>query len=200
MKLFTGKTPMSLRVNVLVAEKNIELQSEWLNVAGGETHTPEFFKRNNLGQVPVLELDDGSHLTESIAICRYLDATSPDPLLSGATPLEVARIDMWTRRMELQVCAPISDFARHSFEFFKDILDQIPAYAESQLKLQSQRWEWFDKELSDGRTYIVEDKFSIADIAGMSALMINDFAEKTVPDNLTHVKRWEAAMRGKKGW
>ncbi|MEQ8829915.1 MAG: glutathione S-transferase family protein [Alphaproteobacteria bacterium] len=200
MKLFTGKTPSGLRVNVAIAEKGLDVPTQWLNVMEGETRTAEHLARNNLGEVPVLELDDGSYLTESIAICRYLDNLDSQTPLFGRDPLEAARIEMWTRRMEILICGPIADFGRHAFPLFKDRLEQIPAYAESQLRLQDKRWAWLDKELSDGRTFIVDDEFSIADIAGMTALLVSDFAQHPVPETLTHVQRWESAMRGRKGW
>jgi len=200
MKLYTGKTPMGLRVNVAVAEKGIELPTEWINVMEGETRTTEFLALNSLGEVPVLELDDGTHLTESIAICRYLDSLFPQMPLFGEDPLQAARIEMWTRRMEIQVCTPIGEYGRHTFPLFADRLEQIPAYAQSQLPIQIERWKWFDKELSDGRTFVVDDVFSIADVAGMSALLVSDFAQHPVPESLHHVKRWEQAMRARKGW
>jgi glutathione S-transferase len=200
MKLFTGKTPSGLRVNVAIAEKGLDVPTQWLNVMEGETRTAEHLARNNLGEVPVLELDDGSYLTESIAICRYLDNLHSQTPLFGRDPLEAARIEMWTRRMEILICGPIADFGHHAFPLFKDRLEQIPAYAESQLRLQDKRWAWLDKELSDGRTFIVDDEFSIADIAGMTALLVSDFAQHPVPETLAHVQRWESAMRGRKGW
>lgn len=200
MKLYTGNTPMALRVNVTVAEKAIALPAESIDVMAGETRTPEFLAINCLGEVPVLEVESGTYLTESIAICRYLDSLYPQLPLFGQDPLHTGRIDMWTRRIEFQICAPIGQFALHSFPLFADRIEQFPEYAQSQLKLQSERWAWFDEQLSDGRTYIVDDKFSIADVAGMTALLVSDFAEQPVPESLTHVKRWEQAVRGKKGW
>ena len=200
MKLFTGKTPMALRVNVTVAENGIEIPSQWINVMEGETRTPEFLGKNSLGEVPVLQLEVGSYLTESIAICRYLDSLHGGGSLFGSTPLETARIEMWTRRMEIQICTPISEYGRHAFPFFADKLEQIPAFAESQLRLQDTRWKWLDAQLSDGRTYVVDDVFSAADIAGMSALLVSDFADHPVPESLVHVQRWEEAVRSRKGW
>lgn len=200
MKLYTGKTPMGLRVNVTVAEKGIDIPTKWLDVMGGETRAPAHLARNKLGEIPVLEVDDGSFLTESIAICRYLDSLYPQTPLFGNDSLHAARIEMWARRMEIQICTPISEYGRHAFPLFADKLEQIPAYAQSQLRLQDKRWAWLNDELSDGRTYLVDDAFSIADVTGMSALLVSDFAQHAVPDDLTHVKRWEEAVRARKGW
>jgi glutathione S-transferase len=135
MKLYTAQAPSPYRVKVFVAEKGIELPTETVSLPDGGTHQPVFLAMNSLAEVPVLELDDGSYLTESIAICRYLESIYPTPSLMGATPVEAARIDMWTRRMELYIMAPVADIARHSFEFFADKFEQVPEYAETQKRL-----------------------------------------------------------------
>jgi glutathione S-transferase len=201
MKLYTYKpAPNPLRVHAFLEEKGIELPIETVDARAGETRAPAFKAINSLGEVPVLQLDDGGYLTESVAICRYLEALHPERPLMGVTPLEVAKIDMWTRRMEQQIMAPISQFALHSFEFFADKIEQLPAFAESQLKLQNERWAWLDVELADGRTFVADDRFSVADITGMAALRICDFAGQDIPENLAHARRWEAAVRDRKGW
>ncbi len=201
MKLYTyNQAPNPLRVHVFMAEKGIELPTETVDIRAGETRVPAFKEINSLYEVPVLELDDGRYLTESVAICRYLEARHPEHPLMGSTPIEVAEIDMWTRRMEQQVMAPISDFALHSFEIFADKIEQVPAYAETQLRLQKKRWAWLNAELSDGRTFVAGDQFSVADITGMAALRICDFAKQSVPEELSHAKRWEGAVRDRGSW
>ncbi|MEM9443485.1 MAG: glutathione S-transferase family protein [Pseudomonadota bacterium] len=201
MKLYTYKqAPNPLRVHVFLAEKGISLPTETVDIRAGETRAPDFKMINSLGEVPVLELDDGQLLTESVAICRYLEALHPETPLMGDTPLETALIDMWTRRMEQQIMAPISQFALHSFEIFADKIEQLPDYAATQLRLQKKRWAWLDTELSDGRTFVAGDRFSVADITGMAALRICDFAKEQVPEDLPHTKRWERAVRDKKSW
>jgi len=201
MKLYTyQQAPNPLRVHVFLAEKGISLPTETVDIRAGETRAPDFKMINSLGEVPVLELDDGQLLTESVAICRYLEALHPETPLMGATPLETALIDMWTRRMEQQIMAPISQFALHSFEIFADKIEQLPDYAATQLRLQKKRWAWLDTELSDGRTFVAGDRFSVADITGMAALRICDFAKEQVPEDLPHTKRWERAVRDKKSW
>ncbi len=201
MKLYTTHpAPNPFRLRVFLVEKGIELPIEQIDIMAGETRGPEFLKKNSLGELPVLELDDGTLLTEAIAICRYLESEYPDTPLMGRTPLEVAKIDMWTRRMEQQIQTPIGEVARHTFPLFADSTEQLPEYAETQKRLALKRWAWLDAELSDGRVYVCDDKFSVADITGMAALMICDFSGETVPKDMVNVKRWETAVRTHKAW
>lgn len=200
MKLYTFQAPNPLRVEVFLAEKGLEIPTETVDLMSGASRAPEFLKKNSLGEVPVLELDDGSYLTESIAICRYLDGLYPDTPLTGDTPLSIGRVEMWNRRMEQQIMGPIGQVGLHSFKFFAEKVEQIPAYAESQKRLMAKNWRWLDNELSDGRTFVCDDAFSIADISGMAALMICEFAEQAVPEGLGHVGRWEKAVRARGSW
>lgn len=200
MKLYTAEAPNPRRVNIFIAEKGIDIPTEWMQLLEGEARTPEFLKMNSLGEAPVLELDDGSYLTESIAICRYLESLYPDSPLFGETPLEAAQVEMWTRRMEQKVCEPIGQFGLHTFPFFADKIEQVRDYADTQLRLQERRWEWLNDHLSDGATYVCNNTFSIADIAGVNALNVMSFCNLEIPDDYPHVKRWEAAMRSRKGW
>ena len=200
MKLYTAPSPSGLRVSVFLAEKGIELPTETLDIQVGETRTDEFLQKNSLGEIPVLELDDGTLLTESMAICRYLEALHPDTPLMGTDPLASAKIRMWSRRMEQQIMGPVAEVAQHTFTFFADKLEQVPAYAETQKRLQDKRWAWFDRELADGRSYVCDDAFSVADITGMAVLMICRFAEMPVPARFENVKRWEGAMLARPSW
>jgi len=201
MKLYTfPKAPNALRVHVFLAEKGIDLPLEHVDALSKETRRQPFLSKNSLGEIPVLELDDGTLITESVAICRYIEDTHPEPRLMGATPVEAARIEMWNRRMEQQIMGPIGQVGLHTAEFFADKIEQMPAYAESQLRLQERKWAWLDAELSDGRTYVCDDRFSIADITGIAALHICDMFGSPIPDSLTHVKRWERAVRGRPTW
>jgi len=200
VKLYTAHSPSGLRVSAFLTEKGIEIPTETLDIQGGETRTDAFRKKNSLGEIPVLELDDGTLLTESLAICRYLEDLYPDTPLMGTDPLTVARIDMWSRRMEQQIIAPVAEVARHTFTFFADKFEQVPAYADTQKRLQEKRWAWFDAELADGRSYVCDDVFSVADITGMAALMVCRFADMPVPEKFGNVKRWEDAMYARPSW
>ena len=201
MKLYTTHpAPNPFRVRVFLAEKQIDLPIQQIDIMGGKTRTPDFLEKNSLGELPVLELDDGSYLTESTAICRYLESVYPDKPLMGVTPLETAKIEMWTRRIEQQVLEPLAQIGLHTFPLFADKIEQLPEYAETQKRMAPKRWAWLDNELSDGRTYVCDDRFSVADITGMAALMICDFSKEEVPAALTHVKRWEVAVRAHNAW
>ena len=129
MKLYTGFSPNGTRVTAFLAEKEIDLPIEPVNVAAGETRTEAFLKINPLGQIPVLELDDGRILTETMAICRYLEHLHPENPLMGGTGDEAAFIEMWNRRMELLLFNAAGDVVVHSHEMFRPMLTQIPEFA-----------------------------------------------------------------------
>jgi glutathione S-transferase len=98
--------PNPRRVRIFAAEKGIELALEDVDILAGQSRTPEFLVKNSSGAVPVLELDDGSYLSESVAICRYLEGLQPEPNLFGRDLREQAEIERWNRRMELELFAP----------------------------------------------------------------------------------------------
>ena len=200
MHLYTAQAPNPFRVNAFLAEKDIVIPSTSLNVMKGETHSSDFQSKNSLCEVPVLTLDDGTILTESIAICRYLEHIYPETPLMGSTPLEQAKIDMWTRRIEQHIFNTVGAIGLHTFPFFAERVEQIPDYATSMKRLLDKKWCWLDSELADGRTYICDDVFSVADITGMAALFICDFAKITLPEELVNLQRWISAVKARRGW
>lgn len=200
MKLYDAMTPNSLRVKVLLAEKGIDVPREPVDVMGGGTRTSEFLKINSVGELPVLELDDGTILTETVAISRYLEGLHPNPSLFGKTPLDLGLIEMWNRRVELHLFHCIGEYARHTIPFFADKVQQIPDYAES-MKAESQKvWKWLDQELSDGRPYVAGDDFSIADITAMAAFFVCDICQIKLSAKETHAKRWEQNLRARESF
>ncbi len=200
MKLFAAKAPNAFRVLAFMREKNINIAVEMLDVMKGETRLSEHVKRNSLGEIPVLELDDGTYLSESIAICRYLESLYPETPLMGQTPLEAAKIEMWNRRMEQQIMGPHGQLGLHVIPIFADKIEQIPAYAESQRRLIDTNWAWLDSELADGRAYVAGEDFSVADITGMTALMIAGFMKVDVPGDLINVNRWVTSVTSRDCW
>ncbi|BCH21788.1 glutathione S-transferase [Mesorhizobium sp. L-8-10] len=200
MKLYQSIGPNSYRVRIFMAEKGIELPSVQIDFARMEHKAPEFLKLNSLGQVPVLELDDGTVITESIAICRYLEALHPEPPLFGADAVSQGKIEMWNRRMEQEVFATIGNVALHTDPFFKERLTQVPAFAEAQRADVPRKWAWLDRELADGRPYIAGDAFSTADIIGMVASWLGDVFGMVIPDGLDNVGAWDRRMRARPSW
>ena len=197
MKLYDAMAPNLRRVRILMAEKGIELPVEHLELMQGQSRTPEFLAKNSLGETPVLELDDGRYLTESIAICRYLELLHPEPALFGESAEEQAYVEMWTRRMEQLIMGPFGAVGVHTFEFFADKIEQVPAYAETQMRLIPKRWAWLDNEISDGRPFNAGDAFSVADITGAAALMIASFISYEIPADLKRVRAWSDRVMGR---
>ncbi len=200
MKLYNAAAPSPRRVRIFLAEKAFDVPGVDINILEGESRTPEFLKINSLGETPVLELDDGTLITECVAICRYFETLHPEPPLMGTDAKDQARVEMWNRRMEIQIMSTIGNVARHTAPFFADKVDQIPAFAESQRNLMPGQWAWLDGELADGRPFVAGDRFSIADITGMAALMAGDFFEMPVPAGLEHVSRWSESVRSRPSW
>ncbi len=194
MKLYDHPAaPNPRRVRVYLAEKGIEVERVSIDLQAGEHKTPEFLAKNMNGQIPVLELDDGTCISESVSICRYFEALHPKPTLFGETPEKVARIDMHHRRIELGLASQIGTswvngpvVARIAQGRFA----QIPeAKAQSDAAVR-RYYERLDGELA-GRGFIAGDEYSVADI---SAMCMIDFAAAMVelePDaTLRHLARW----------
>lgn len=192
--------PNPWRVRIYLAEKGLEVPMTQVDVMGGETKQPPFLEKNSVGETPVLEIDDGRYLAESVAICRYFEALHPEPPMFGRDATDSAFVEMWARRLERNLMDVIGRAAVHSFEFFKDRIEQIPAYAASQKRLMERQWAWFDRELADGRAYVAGPDFTVADIAGMAALRISDFAEAPIPNGLSHAQAWADRVRARDSW
>jgi len=164
MKLYNhAHAPNPRRVRIFAAEKGIELALEEVDILAGQNRTSEFLAKNSSGAVPVLELDDGSHLSESIAICRYLEGLHPEPNLLGRDLREQAEIERWNRRMELELFAPIGRTFQNTNPIFQRRIKQFPEYGEAQRAVVYQRLERMDHEL-DRHEFIASDRFTIADI------------------------------------
>jgi glutathione S-transferase len=200
MKLYQGIGPNSYRVRIFMAEKGIELPLVDIDFSKMEHKAPEFLRLNSLGQIPVLELDDGTVITESIAICRYLEELHPEPPLFGSDPVSCGKVEMWNRRMEQEVFATTGNVALHTDPFFRDRQTQVPAFAEAQRKDAPGKWAWLDRELADGRPFIAGDFFSTADIIGMVASWLAELLGMGIPDGLDNVRRWDRRMRARPSW
>lgn len=200
MKLYLGPGPNSDRFRIFMAEKGIELPIVPIDFGTRQHKSPEFLKLNSLGQVPVLQLDDGDVITESVAICRFLDALHPSPPLFGSDAAHQGKAEMWNRRMEQEVFGTIGNVVLHTDEFFKERLTQVPEFAEAQRLAIPTKWMWLDREIKDGRPYLAGDEFTIADISGMVTLWLSEVFGFERPANIPHVERWAERVRQRPSW
>jgi glutathione S-transferase len=191
LKLYNhAVAPNPRRVRIFAAEKGIELALEDIDILAGQSRTPEFLAKNSSGAVPVLELDDGSLLSESVAICRYLEGLQPEPNLLGRSLREQAEIERWNRRMELELFAPIARTVQNTSPIFQNRFRQFPEYGEAQRAVVYQRLERMDREL-DGHEFIAVNRFTIADITALVAIDIGGLLAKIqIAPRFAHLIRW----------
>ena len=195
MKLFDGgKAPNPRRVRIFLAEKGIEVPLVSVDMTALGHRDPEITRRNPLQRLPVLELDDGTILTESVAICRYFEELRPEPALFGTGALGRARVEMWQRRMELNFLGAVGNAFRHIHPAMKEWeIPQIPEWGEANKPKALEFMEILDRELAS-REFAAGDAYSVADITGLVAMDFLKPARIAVPDELANVKRWHAAI------
>jgi glutathione S-transferase len=195
VKLYGLKqAPNPRRVKIFLAEKKIAIPLEELDIETRQHRTPAFLAKNPLGQLPVLELDDGTILTESIAICRYFEEMVPEPPLFGRSTLERAQVEMWNRRMELELFLPMVDVFVHTHPFWIGKREQIPAWGEAQRKVLVERMRWLDREM-EGRSFIGIDRYNMADITAQVALLTaRAVAQLPIPEDHKNLARWWASV------
>ena len=177
------------RVRIFLAEKGISIERREVDAAGGANATPDFLRLNPLGKLPVLELDDGTAIAESLAICRYLEALNPDPPLMGRTPREVADIEMWTLRMDHELSQIIALAFVHSSDFYRGRIEQIPEVASWARGRALQTMAWLDGELAD-RSHIAGDGYTLADIVAQCAFVLGKAVGLRIAPDMTNLSRW----------
>ena len=195
MKLFDQpRAPNPRRVNIFLAEKGIELPTEELNLPGKEHLTPEIKALNPVQTVPILVLDDGTAISESMAICRYFEELHPDPPLMGTTPLEKATIEMWQRRMELNLMNPVAAVFRHTHPAMAELESpQIGAWAEANRPRALAGLEMLDAQLAK-HAFVAGDRYSVADITALVGVDFTKMGRIEVPETLTNLARWRAEV------
>jgi glutathione S-transferase len=181
----------SRRVRMYLAEKGVEIPVESVDISRGQSHTPAFTAKNPLGQVPVLELDDGSYVAESIAICRYFEELHPQPSLFGRAPKERAEIEMWSRRVELNFAQPVKRLQRLRFHsdgaLSAAAQDAIEAMEQSDVRAAAR---FLDQTLAQ-RGFLADSDFSIADIMALCTYdMAAHMLRIPLDPDLPHLRRW----------
>jgi glutathione S-transferase len=194
MKIYDyTQAPNPRRLRIFLAEKGITVPLEQVDIATAKNRAPEFLKINPMGGLPVLELDDGTHIAESVAICRYFERTHPEPRLMGTDAKDEAVIEMWNRRMELDFLSLTAAAFRNTTSFFKGRIPQSAEYGDIARNAAIKRVEWLDTVLAD-RPYIAGDRFTIADITAMVAVDFGRLTNIRIQPDQKNLARWHESV------
>jgi len=181
---------------MFLAEKNIEVPLVSIDVQRGEHREADFLAKNPWGQVPVLELPDGTCISESVTICRYMEELHPALSLFGTSARERADIEMWQRRAEFGVFIPAVEYGHHTSPFFRDSMQQIPEWASHCKAHVLRTWQLFEPALSD-REYLASSGFSIADVTAFVGTEVALLWSVTIPPELKRLVEWHARVAGR---
>ena len=198
MKLYNSNlAPNPRRVRIFLAEKGVSIPRVEVDLGRLEHKKPEFTALNPFQTIPVLELDDGTRIAESIAICRYIEALWPEPNLFGLTPIEQAMIEMWQRQLELRLLLPIAQVLRHTHPHMAEMENpQVPDWAAVNRPRALHAMAIIDEVLSD-RPFIAGERFTIADVTGLVALDFAKPARIAIPSELVRLNRWHQALKAR---
>lgn len=203
MKLYneSDPAPNPRRVRIFLKEKGIDLELVPTPLMKRAHKSPEHLARNPLGQVPVLELDDGSHLSESVSICRYLEELHPEPNLFGRDAKERATIDMWIRRVEFRLMMPLGQVWVHAHPFTAAVAAQafgrqFKDFGEANRKVFAGACRLIDREIAD-REFIAAARHTMADIVAQTTFDFARFIGVDIPDECAVLRAWYARVRAR---
>lgn len=185
-------SPNGQRVTIFLKEKSIEIPTTEIDLRAAENLSEAYCQKNPFGRVPTLELDDGSYLAESQAICLYLEGLHPEPNLFGQSFEERAKIEMWSRRVEINVLIPVAQAFRNITGFFKDREKVVPEWGEVSAERAVEAIALFESHLASNH-YLAGDRYTIAD---MTLAIVLGFAKMVGQDLLEseHIARWYAEV------
>jgi glutathione S-transferase len=188
------RAPNPKRVRIFLHEKGVSIPTRDVDLLSLQHKEESFARINPMRAVPALALDDGAVLTETVAICRYIEHLCPEPALFGRGGREQAFVDMWQRRMEFHLFAPVANAFRHSHPRLAALEQpQIPLFAQTQRPRAVEAMRFLDGELS-ARAFVAGDEFTIADITAYVAIELTALARIEVPAELPHLARWRAEI------
>jgi glutathione S-transferase len=194
LKLYDSAfAPNPRRVRIFLAEKGISVPTEQVDIAKAANRQPGYLAKNPLGGIPILELDDGTVIAESVAICRYFEETHPDPPLLGNGAKERALVEMWQRRMEFEIALPIMQVFRNTHAFFKGRIPQVAEWGEVCRKAAESRLRWMDEELA-GRAFVAGDRYTIADITLLVGIDFGRPSNIRIAPEQKSLQRWHEAV------
>ena len=185
--------PNPRRVRIFAHEKGIALPSQTVSIIKREQKSPEFTALNPRGQTPALQLDDGTVIAESVAICRYLEGVYPDPPLFGTGALEQAMVEMWSRRVEMVLMPPIGAVWVHTHDFTAALPGRNAEWGVANRPRVEEALRFFDASLSD-REFLATDSYSMADILLLTTVDFAVFIGIAIPDDLTHLRDWHTRV------
>ncbi len=190
MKLYDTKlAPNPRRVRIFLAEKNIEIPKIEMDLQAGDNLSKDFIAKNPFAKVPALELDDGTIISETMAICRYFEELEAEPNLMGNSALEKAQIEMWQRRAEFHFMFPVGMAFQHGTGFFKDRMTPRKDFAQDCIKSAYHFLNLVEDHLKTSE-YLAGDRFSIADITFFCALEFGKVMDIRLKDKHQQVMRW----------
>jgi glutathione S-transferase len=190
VKLYeSAMAPNPRRVRIFLSEKGIEVPKVEIDIGKAENREAPFLALNPLGGVPILELDDGTVIAESVAICRYFEEVQPEPPLMGVDAKDRAWVEMWQRRMELEVASMCMSSFRNTHDFFKGRIPQVPEYGAVCKEAAIKRLAWMDGELAD-RQFVAGDRFTIADITLLVGIDFGRVTKIRIEPEQKNLQRW----------
>lgn len=190
----TRTAPNPRRVRIFLAEKQIEVPFEEVDLMDGVLRNPEFTALNPWQRVPILVLDDGTVLAESVAICRYFEEQKPQPALFGKGALGRALVEMWNRRVELGLFMAVAQTFRHLNAKMSHLeTPQVAAWGEVNKEKVVEMLRLLDTALAE-RLFIAGEEYSIADITALVAIDFMRPARVERPKELTNLDRWHKAV------
>jgi glutathione S-transferase len=198
MKFYNSDmAPSPRRVRIFLAEKGVAIPRVEVDLSKLEHKRPEFSTLNPFETIPVLELEDGTRIAETVAICRYVEALWPEPNLFGSTPVEQAMVEMWQRQLEFRLLMPIGMVVRHSHPKMAEMESpQVPDWAAVNRPKALHAMAIVDEALRD-RPFIAGDRFTVADITGLVALDFAKSARIEIPPELVRLNRWREALKAR---
>jgi glutathione S-transferase len=185
--------PNPRRVRVFLAEKGITVPTVQVDIGKAENREAPYLAKNPIGGVPILELDDGTVIAETVAICRYFEEREPNPPLMGTDAKDRAIVEMWSRRTELEVARPIMQTFQNTHAFFKGRITQVAEYGEVCRAHATKRLEWIDAELGK-REFIAGPRYTIADITLLIGIDFGRVVKIGIQPDQKNLARWYEAV------
>lgn len=204
MKFYNfSMAPSPRRVRIFLAEKGIELPTIDINLREGEHLKPEFLKVNPWATVPALELDDGTVISEAMAVCRYLEEIYPEPPLMGVDAKDKGVVAMWEHRFEWDGYLAVAETLRNSTERMKGraytgpvSFEQIPAVAERGKKRIERFWQIVDARAAESE-FMAGDRYTVADITALVSLDFAHVVDMDLPESYENATRWHKLVKAR---